>query len=129
MSGHDLLLEEDREYLDSKEFGYEVTQEPGGLLLVVHGFELPEAYAPRIVDLLVIIPAGYPNGCPDMFWTIPDVKRRDGSWPQSSEHHEDHGGRNWQRWSRHFIGDKWRAGIDNLRSYFASVRIELNKGI
>ena len=41
MSGHDLLLEEDREYLDSKEFGYEVTQEPGGLLLVVHGFELP----------------------------------------------------------------------------------------
>ena len=128
MTGHDLLLDGDRDYLDSKGLNYEVAPNGGGLLLVVYDFQLPEMYNPKAVHLLVIIPAGYPNACPDMFWTIPDVKLQNGSFPRAAEHHEVHGGRNWQRWSRHFTG-RWRAGIDNMRSYFASVRAELRKGI
>jgi hypothetical protein len=74
------------------------------------------------------LPAGYPNAHPDMFWTFPDVKLANGSWPKSSEHHYAYDGRNWQRWSRHYQG-KWRAGIDGLRSYLAAVRTEIAKGI
>lgn len=124
-----LLPEIDREFLDEKELTYGAAKAAGGAVhLVIRDFDFPAAYAPRKADLLIILPAGYPNSHPDMFWTNPDVKRADGNWPQASEHHENHGDRNWQRWSRHYQG-QWRAGTDNLRSYLAAVRHEIAKGL
>jgi hypothetical protein len=124
-----LLPEIDRDFLDGKEYAYGTTKgTDGSIHLVIRDYDFPAAYAPQKADLLIILPAGYPNSHPDMFWTCPDVKRADGAWPAASEHHEAHGGRNWQRWSRHYQG-QWRAGTDGLRSYLAAVRHEIAKGL
>lgn len=100
----------------------------GEVHLIIHDYDFPAAYLPRKADLLIILPAGYPNAHPDMFWTYPDVKRANGAWPVNSDQHQAYGDRNWQRWSRHYQG-QWRAGIDGLRSYLAAVRTEVAKGV
>ena len=126
-SAKDQLPEIDREFLDKKGFDYEVTKVGGELHLVIRDFDFP-AYAPSKANLLIIIPAGYPNAQLDMFWTNPDVKLPNGAWPAQCQHHQEHSGKSWQRWSRHFQ-QAWRSGIDGLRTFMASIRAEISKGI
>jgi Prokaryotic E2 family E len=123
-----LLPELDREFLAQKEYVYTSAKVGGEVHLIIHDYDFPAAYLPRKADLLIILPAGYPNAHPDMFWTYPDVKRANGAWPVNSDQHQTYGDRNWQRWSRHYQG-QWRAGIDGLRSYLAAVRTEVAKGV
>lgn len=124
-----LLPEIDREYLEGNGYKYEVVQHKNLLHVIFKEFQLPEAYDPRTVDLMVILPAGYPNANPDMFFTRPDVKLRNGAWPHRSDQHPAHAGQQWQQWSRHFPPGKWRAGRDSLRNYMGAVRRELRKGV
>jgi hypothetical protein len=124
----DLLPEIDREFLEEKGYSYTAISAGGELHVVLRDYEFPPVYAPRTADLLIILPAGYPNANPDMYWTYPDVKLVNGQWPLNSEHHQTYGSRSWQRWSRHYQG-KWRAGVDSLRTYLAVVRKEIAKGI
>ena len=49
-------------------------------------------------------------------------------WPDRAEPHVTFEGIAWQQWSRHFR-IPWRQGVDNLRTFIASVRRELAKGI
>ena len=123
-----LLPEEDVRFLREKDYGLNVVEEGGWLLAIFRGFELPEAYEPRSVDLLIRLPPGYPDVSPDMFWTRPVVRLRSGSMPQRAEHNETHGGASWQRWSRHFARGNWRPGIDSLRTYMAALQRELARG-
>jgi hypothetical protein len=121
-----LIPESDRDFLIEKEFEHDIIPANGALHIVIRDFELPEAYIPAKTELLIILPAGYPNAALDMFWTAPDVMLKNGSWPTTATHHEDHHGKNWQRWSRHIA---WRAGQDNLRTFITAIRKEINKGI
>lgn len=123
-----LLPEMDVEYLLEKQYDFEVIQAGGNLNLIIHHFPFPSPYQPNEADVLIMMPAGYPNGKLDMFWTYPDVKKNGGQWPASSEHHEDHHGKKWQRWSRHLTSE-WRVGVDNLRTFMAAVIKEIGKGI
>jgi hypothetical protein len=123
-----LLPELDRDFLDAKGYDFEVHRENDTVLLVIRNMAFPAAYQPQVAELLIIIPAGYPNAQLDMFWTFPDVKLANGGWPAQSEHHQAYLGKNWQRWSRHFQ-QPWRPGIDSLKTFVASVRSEINKGI
>ena len=123
-----LLPEIDCEFLESKGYCVDTSKISGETHLVIQNFEFPVAYAPRIADLLIILPSGYPNANPDMFWTCPDVKLVNGQWPLNGNHHQVFGSRSWQRWSRHFQGG-WRPGVDSLRTYLAAVRKEIAKGI
>ena len=122
-----MLLEQDADLLDEKGYLYEVKQEGGFVNLVIKNYPLPAAYRPAAVDLLIRLPAGYPNANPDMFWTRPDVRLANGAVPVTANVQETHIGLSWQRWSRHING--WRAGIDGLRNFLASIRRELEKGI
>jgi hypothetical protein len=124
-----LIPELDREYLSEKDYRYELVQEQGCINVIIRDHAFPAAYQPRAADLLIRLPAGYPNSNPDMFWTSPDVLLTNGNWPQSSTHHEHYCGRSWQRWSRHFPDKTWRPGIDSLQTYLAAIRRELQKGI
>lgn len=124
----DLLPELDREFLEEKGYSYSASKTGAETHVIIREFDFPAAYAPRKADLLIILPAGYPNANPDMFWTYPDVKLVNGSWPINSTEHQVHGDRNWQRWSRHYQG-QWRAGVDGFRSYLAAVRTEIAKGV
>jgi hypothetical protein len=120
-----LLPEIDAEFLKEKDFDCQIVQAPGEVRVIFRGFCFPAQYMPRQANLMVRLPAGYPNGNPDMFWTQPDVKLTNGGFPQNADYH-DSSAEGWQRWSRHDNG--WRAGIDNLRTKIASVRRELDKG-
>jgi hypothetical protein len=124
----DLLPELDREFLVEKGFDFSVKQAEADTLVIIRNFDFPEAYAPRKADLLVILPAGYPNANLDMFWTRPDVKLANGAWPDRATERGTYDNVSWQRWSRHFNAP-WRQGIDNLRTFITSVRRELARGV
>lgn len=124
----ELLPEADRDFLVAA--GYEHTIERVGnhVHIVIKNFPLPR-YKPQSADLLIRVKNGYPNAKLDMFWTYPDVSLPSGGVPLKADVHEQYGGRNWQRWSRHIADGKWRPGVDNLRSYLTTVKTELAKGV
>jgi hypothetical protein len=124
----DLVPEVDREFLKAKGFKFSASRVGADVHIVLHEFVLPQAYLPAAVDLLIKLPAGYPNANLDMFWTSPDVRLAAGDAPRNCEHHETYNGISWQRWSRHF-NNAWRQGVDDVRTFIASVRQELKKGI
>lgn len=124
----ELLPEADTDFLSAA--GYDFTVERIGqqIHVVLKNFPLPR-YTPQSADLLIIVPNGYPNAKLDMFWTHPHVSLPGGGIPLKTEVREQHGGRNWQRWSRHIADGKWRPGVDNLRTYMTTVKTELAKGL
>lgn len=124
----ELLPEIDREFLIAKEYTFDVHPNGGEIHLIIRAFAFPSIYVPTSADLLILVPAGYPNSQLDMFWTYPDIKLANGSWPAQAEHHETRGDRSWQRWSRH-SPQPWRPGVDCLKTFMASVRKEIAKGM
>ena len=124
-TNHCPLPEIDAEFLDEKGINCEIIQGEGEVRVIFRDFPFPAQYVPRAVNLMIRLPAGYPNANPDMFWTSPDVKLANGRFPLNAEYHDPTAG-GWQRWSRH--DNSWRAGVDSLRTKLASVRREIEKG-
>lgn len=124
----ELLPEVDRDFLCAAGYDYTVDRVGSEMHVVIKNFPLPR-YTPQTADLLIKIPNGYPNAKLDMFWTSPDVSLPSGGVPLKAEVREQHGGRSWQRWSRHIAEGKWRPGVDNLRTYMTTVKTELAKGL
>ncbi|MGT2503139.1 E2/UBC family protein [Bradyrhizobium guangxiense] len=124
----ELLPEADRDFLAAAGYDYTIDRVGEQIHVVIRNFPLP-LYKPQSADLLIIVPNGYPNAKLDMFWTFPDVSLPTGGIPLRADVHEQYGGRNWQRWSRHIADGAWRPGVDNLRSYMTTVKTELAKGL
>lgn len=124
----ELLPEADRDFLSAAGYDFTIQRVGPHVHVVIKNFPLLR-YNPQVADLLIIIPNGYPNAKLDMFWTYPDVSLPGGGAPLKADVHEQHGGRNWQRWSRHIADGKWRPGVDNLRTYMTTVKTELAKGL
>lgn len=124
-----LLPDTDTEFLDSKGYRFSEKAVNGWIHIIIHDYALPEGYCPNICDLLIRIPVGYPNANPDMFWTSPEIRLRQGGVPTRADVQETYDGRAWQRWSRHLPPGTWRPGVDTLQSFLTTVRQELNKGI
>ncbi len=123
-----LLPPADTAYLEEKAYDYEMSAVGAEVHLVLRNFDLGAHYAPPRANLLIIIPAGYPNAHPDMFWTQPDVRLASGQVPLRADVHQDFPSGSWQRWSRHFRGG-WRPGVDTVRTYVAAIRSELARGL
>ncbi|MFA5841123.1 MAG: E2/UBC family protein [Candidatus Paceibacterota bacterium] len=122
------LQKEDASYLAEKSYQYELFPENNELHVIIKEFPFPTSlYSPSTAELLIKIPPGYPNTQLDMFWTNPEIKKVDGQAPAASETREQHHGRSWQRWSRHYASG-WRPGIDGLRSFIQSINAELLTG-
>jgi hypothetical protein len=62
-----------------------------------------------------------------MWWFNPAIRLADGRAVAATEVMEQHLGRPWQRWSRHFNSGQWRSGIDSLESFLALIRKELER--
>ena len=122
-----MLSEGDEAYLRERDFSYEVIAEGQMFSLIIPGFELPEGYEPRLIDLLLRLPGGFPDAAPDMYWTHPVVRYLGGGIPPASNVRFDYRGRTWQRWSRH-LAVGWRPGIDNLQTYLRLIRTDLEQG-
>ncbi len=106
--------------LDASSLDYDTAVEGGHVCVIFHRVELPNGYDLAHTDILVRLPAGFPDAGPDMFWAEPALTIS-GTLPAGTEHNESHLGRVWQRWSRH-IGPHWRSGVDDIGTYVAYVR-------
>jgi hypothetical protein len=95
--------------------------------VVLRGFILPSGYDRSQSDLLLRLNQGYPDVPPDMWWFDPPVRLADGRPVRATQCTEHYLGRSWQRWSRHFTPGQWRSGIDSLESFYALIRIELER--
>lgn len=114
-----MLRPADEAFLDER-FAWTGTLEAAMVCVTIKEYALTAGLAPAVNELLVRLPAGFPDVAPDMFWFATPVTRTDGIQIPATELTEVYLGRNWQRWSRH-IGNGWRPGIDDLRSYFAYI--------
>jgi len=78
-------------------------------------------------DLLILIPPQYATARLDNFYTIPFLKRPDGTDPQNATGENDLFQRKWQFWSRHLGEGDWRVGIDGLEIFLQYVNLDLRK--
>ncbi|EME68052.1 hypothetical protein H261_20452 [Paramagnetospirillum caucaseum] len=64
-------------------------------------------------DILILLPPGYPDTAPDMFYLLPWVRLvGKGAYPRAADIRFDFDGKTWQRWSRH--EPQWRPGVDGI---------------
>ena len=104
----------DLEYLATKSIVFEQCLDGGQKAIIIRGWKLPEGmYDHQQVDVLILIPPGYPDVPPDMFHLMPWVKLTNGNkHPQKADHPVHYASKSWQRWSRHC--NDWRPGIDGI---------------
>ena len=123
------LPELDIAFLEERGIQYVVAVESGMTCVVIPRWPLPNGFNRTETDLLVRLRPGYPDLAPDMWWFASPVHKADGQPLPRTDVYEKYLGRTWQRWSRHFNGNQWKAGIDCLESYLALIRQELKRSI
>lgn len=135
------LPEEDQDFLKSSGIPHELLEErtPDGaerraVLFPAFNFrgnlkaQANGSLTPRdTCDLLVVIPGGYATTKLDSFYTVPRLKRADGSDPQNATGDTPMFGRTWQFWSRHLDDADWRVGVDGLRTFLSYIRGEFKR--
>jgi hypothetical protein len=121
------LPQTDIDYLTERGLVYSVTTEANMTCILFPGYGLPSGYNHEKADLLIRLNPGYPDVPPDMWWFDPPIRLSGGGVVQATEATENHLGRSWQRWSRHFNNGQWQSGIDSLESYLALIHNELER--
>ena len=135
------LPEEDQEFLDASGIKYELLTEkmPDGndrRGVLFPGFSFGGNLRTQgndglsvcdSCDVLVLVPDGYATTKLDSFYTLPRLKRPDGSDPQNATGDTSLFQKTWQFWSRHLGDNDWRVGIDGLRTYLSYIRVELRR--
>jgi hypothetical protein len=113
---------EDQSWLSEKGLAIEEVEENGQKGVVLKGYPLPDGkFDASHAEILVLLPQGYPEQSPDMFFTIPKVRLlRDGSIPRAADVDHSFGGRTWQRWSRH--ATDWTPGSDGIWTMFYRIK-------
>ena len=117
------LPEFDRDYLVSKGFQFEEKIDSVGNCLIVRNYELPIGkFNNQRSDLLILIPPGYPDTRPDMWYFYPAIllspSNISARQTQTTMAFED---RTWQRWSRHFPPEEWKSGEDGIYTYLKKI--------
>jgi hypothetical protein len=104
----------DREYLAAKAIPFEEILDGGNKGVILKARPLPQGrFDAAAADILVMLPGGYPDVAPDMFYLLPWVKLLPaGKYPNAADQSVAFAGKNWQRWSRH--NSEWRPGIDGI---------------
>lgn len=117
----ELLPDADIEHLRHRGLKWSAALVGDMIDLVITDYPLPRGYDHEAADLLLHLPGAWPDGVPDMFFLFPHVHiKATAAWPQAAASFPVIGDRTWQQWSRHFQ-NVWRAGVDNLATYFAIV--------
>ena len=123
------LPEADLEYLDSKGIVFQEVEHNGTKGVILKDRPLPQGRFDTIkVDVLILLPNGYPDLAPDMFYLLPWVKlTASKTYPSKADHPLEFGGQKWQRWSRH--NPDWRPGVDGLRTMIKRVEDAFEKAV
>jgi len=121
------LLPDDADYLAERGIAYEVREEGGMTCVVLPRWTLPAGLSTSETDVLIRLAPGYPDIAPDMWWVDPPLRLADGVEIAATQVTEQHLGRTWQRWSRHFNAGHWRPGTDRLSGYLALMDVEFRR--
>lgn len=120
------LLPNDKEFLNSHGYNYEVHELQNETLLVINDYQLSPTFDQEKTKVLIRIPVGYPLAPLDMFWTNPYTKLKvNGSYPPCADYFGDsflEG--SWQRFSRHY---PWKQGY-SLATHLNVVKETLVNG-
>lgn len=123
------LPEFDRDYLLEKEYNFEeriepVTERKG---LIIRNWMLPSGkFNIRSSDLLILIPKGYPEVRPDMWFFNPIILLASSNRPaRRTEVNIPFDGETWQRWSRHYPANEWRSGTDGIHTFLKKIQTAL----
>lgn len=104
----------DRQYFENMGLSFEEVMDGNQKGVIVRGFQLPpERFDVKQADILILLPSGYPDSPPDMFYLLPWVKlAQNARYPRAADQALTFNGLTWQRWSRH--NNEWRPGIDGM---------------
>jgi len=103
-----------RRYLDKRGVLFDEVEEDGHKAVVLKQFGLPTGrFDAPSADILILLPSGYSDSPPDMFYVIPWLKLMlSNRYPVRADQPFDFHGYRWQRWSRH--NNEWRPGVDGI---------------
>jgi hypothetical protein len=103
----------DRSYLLERKIAFEEV-DGAQKAVIFRKYRLPEGrFDTAAADILIVLPKGYPDVRPDMFFALPWLKLAKGNqYPRKADQPFDFNGQRWQRWSRH--NDQWRPGMDGI---------------
>lgn len=119
----------DRTFLKSKGLQFREVNDGPKVGLIIDNFPVKpdEKFDCEASSLLIILPSGYPDVPPDMFYFDPPIKlKASNGYPAQADLIEAHFQTNWQRWSRHAPTSDWRSGKDGIQSYLQRVVTALN---
>ena len=116
-----------REYLDNKSIEFtEVVENRTSALLILNYKLPPHKFDHETVTLLLLLPEGYPDSSPDMFYMNPWIKVQGSTnWPKTASEEKTFLGVSWQRWSSHW--SDWRQGTDGIRTWLLKIRAALER--
>ena len=104
-----------RRYLEERGIVFREVLEPNGQRgLVLGPLPLPAGkFTAPAAEVLILLPPGYPDAPPDMFYTDPWLKLVRGNRdPKAASVPMSFDDKTWQRWSRH--NNAWRPGKDGI---------------
>lgn len=108
-----LLPSKDVAYLRDKGVSYEEIVEGSQKAVILRSYGLPARFDHPQADILILLPSGYPDVAPDMFYLLPWIRLVPaGRYPTRADQPFQFNGRTWQRWSRH--NNEWRPGADGI---------------
>jgi hypothetical protein len=119
------LPSKDRQYLDSRELVFEEVIDGSQKGILFRQFRLPSSkYDVSQADILILLPHGYPDVPPDMFFLQPWVRLvQSNNYPRAADQPFTFSGQSWQRWSRH--NNEWRPGVDGIWTMLKRVEYAL----
>ncbi len=108
------LPECDRKYLEEKGITFEEAQDGNKKAVILKAVVLPTGrFDSAAADILILLPAAYPDVAPDMFYVVPWLKLAGiARYPNAADRPLTFTGQTWQRWSRH--NPEWRPGVDGI---------------
>jgi hypothetical protein len=116
-----------RRYLVERGMKFDEVEIGGQKAVILRGVSLPAGrFDSTAADILILLPAGYPDSPPDMFYALPWLRLASTrSHPRAANHAYGFAGQNWQRWSRH--NDAWRSGVDGIWTMVKRVEAALQE--
>lgn len=121
------LSTEDVSFLDRESSSWEtireVTQEGGRevkmMWVLIHEYLISDRYTSGTATAAICIPDNYPEGQLDMVYFYPSIARKDGKPIPNTEHLQSIGGKQYQRWSRHYTAQNpWKPGEHSLETHY-----------
>jgi hypothetical protein len=108
------LPSKDRKYLLDRDMSFEEVTAGAVNGLVFPEYSLPPGlFDHQASSLLIILPGGYPDLPPDMFFLNPWVRLvTTKQYARYADQAHQFNGISWQRWSRH--NNEWRRGKDGI---------------